>query len=332
MNLRKYGLVFLLLFFVFNTWGQKVSKTIALDTTFVKFDNLSVVPNSFRILIDSVSVSSSLFELNPINSSLVWKGKLPVTLQLEYVLLSIDFSKTYSKKDTSLIQPVFDFKNPFKSNGSSKKELDLFGLDNLNKSGSLSRGISLGNAQDLGVNSNFNLQLSGKISGNIELLASITDDNIPIQPDGNTQQLQDFDNVFIQLSESNWKLIAGDFTTNNMTSHYLRFQKKSKGLLYSNSFEMKDSNRLQTSAGVSISRGKYKTQFFQGVEGNQGPYKLVGADNELFILVLSGTEQVFVDGILLTRGAENDYVIDYNSAEIIFTPSFLITKNKRIEV
>ncbi|MDA9262043.1 hypothetical protein N9P38_01630 [Flavobacteriales bacterium] len=303
-----------------------------LDTTFIKLDSLSIVPSSFKIFKNNIPVSDFLYEFNPIISSIVWKGKLPITLKVEYVLLSMNFSKVYYKKDTSIIQSAFDYKNPFRSQGNSNKELDLFGMDDLNKSGSLSRGISLGNAQDLGVNSNFNLQLSGKIGGDINLLASITDDNIPIQPDGNTQQLQDFDNVFIQLSENNWKLIAGDFTTENMDSHYLRFRKKSKGLLYSNTFELKDSSSLQVSSGVSISRGKYATQFFQGIEGNQGPYKLVGADNEQFILVLSGTEQVFIDGNLLKRGAENDYVIDYNTAEIIFTPSFLITKNKRIEV
>lgn len=330
--LQKYGVLILLLFFVFDASSQKVTKTILLDSSFVQLDSLSIVPSSFAIFNESNPVQDSLFEFNPINASLIWKGELPVNLQVEYLLLSLNFSKIYFNKDSSLIQPVFNYKNPFRSLGNTDKELDLFGLDNLNKSGSLSRGISLGNAQDLGVNSNFNLQLSGKIGGDITLLASITDDNIPIQPDGNTQQLQDFDNVFIQLSENNWKLIAGDFTTENRESHYLRFRKKSKGLLYSNTFNLKDSNSLKTIAGVSVSRGKYATQFFQGVEGNQGPYKLVGADNEQFILVLSGTEQVFVDGNLLQRGAENDYVIDYNSAEITFTPSFLVTKNKRIEV
>lgn len=330
--LQKYGVLILLLFFVFDASSQKVAKTILIDSSFVQLDSFSIVPNSFVILNNTSPVQDSLFEFNPINASLIWKGGLPVNLQIEYVLLSVNFSKVYYSKDTSLVQTVFNYKNPFKSNGDTDKELDLFGLDNLNKSGSLSRGISLGNAQDLGVNSNFNLQLSGKIGGDITLLASITDDNIPIQPDGNTQQLQDFDNVFIQLSENNWKLIAGDFTTENRASHYLRFRKKSKGLLYSNLFKLKDSNLIQTSAGVSVSRGKYATQFFQGIEGNQGPYKLVGADNEQFILVLSGTEQVFVDGNLLQRGADNDYVIDYNSAEITFTPSFLVTKNKRIEI
>lgn len=330
--LQKYLLLIIMMFHFFDASSQKVSKTIELDSSFVQLDSLSIVPNSFVILMSDKPVQDSLFEFNPINSSLIWKGKLPVKINVEYVLFSINFGKVYKNKDTSLIQPVFDYKNPFRSDRKTTTDLDLFGLDNLNKSGSLSRGISLGNAQDLGVNSNFNLQMSGKIGGGINLLASITDDNIPIQPDGNTQQLQDFDNVFIQLSENDWKLIAGDFTTENMESHYLRFHKKSKGLLYSNNFGLKDSNFLKVEGGVSVSRGKYATQVFQGVEGNQGPYKLVGADNEQFILVLSGAEQVFVDGNLLKRGAENDYIIDYNSAEITFTPSFLITKNKRIEV
>ena len=328
----KYSLLGFLLLTSYFVSSQEVVRLLTIDSNWIQLDSLSIVPSSFRLFVGDSAVSEDLYELNAAEASMTWRGPVPYSVGVEYTLFTIDFSKRYSHKDTSLIQPLFTYSNPFRSADGNNPELDLFGGDNLNKSGSISRGISLGNSQDLGVNSNFNLQLSGKIGENISVLASVTDENIPIQPDGNTQQLQDFDNVFIQLSENNWKVIAGDFSIENFDSHYMRYRKKSMGLLYSNTFETKDSNKISLEAGAAVSRGKYRIQFFQGIEGNQGPYKLTGADNELFVLVLSGTEQVFVDGVLLKRGAENDYIIDYNSAEIIFTPKFLITKNKRIEV
>ncbi|MCY1221493.1 hypothetical protein D9M72_335510 [compost metagenome] len=48
--------------------------------------------------------------------------------------------------------------------------------------------------------------------------------------------------------------------------------------------------------------------------------------------MISGSERVFVNGILLTRGENNDYTIDYNAGEIIFTSLFPITSEMRINV
>jgi hypothetical protein len=46
---------------------------------------------------------------------------------------------------------------------------------------------------------------------------------------------------------------------------------------------------------------------------------------ENYCTVVSGSERVYVNGTLLKRGENNDYTIDYNAGEIVFTPLFTIT-------
>ncbi len=49
-------------------------------------------------------------------------------------------------------------------------------------------------------------------------------------------------------------------------------------------------------------------------------------------MVISGSEQVYVNGILLKRGENNQYTIDYNAGEIRFTSLFPITSEMRITI
>ena len=85
-----------------------------------------------------------------------------------------------------------------------------------------------------------------------------------------------------------------------------------------------------TKGSFAISRGKFARQTLPTKEGNQGPYRLQGNNGERFIIVLAGTERVLFNGTLLKRGFDYDYVIDYNRAEITFSPTRVIARDSRV--
>jgi hypothetical protein len=320
----------------YSQYSNKRTKVVQVNSDTISIDTLSIFPSSFtmRNLSNDALISPDDYELDYAAAKVIFKtGSRPESVLISYRSFPLNLSKTFQHKSPALNRKGdVAYYDRFFYQPKSEQTATFLDFGGLNYSGNFARGIQFGSNQDLTLNSNLDLRLSGKIGNGIEITAALTDNTIPLQPDGTTQQLQDFDRVFIQLKKDPHNIIAGDYNLKSNDSYFMKFSKQLQGISYMNDIRFKNGIRLQTSTSMAVSRGKFARNVFQAQEGNQGPYRLIGNNNETFIIILAGSEKIFVDGVRLQRGEMLDYIMDYNSGELIFMPRFLITKDSRIVV
>ncbi|HLV51801.1 MAG TPA: hypothetical protein VKY44_07570, partial [Flavobacterium sp.] len=297
------------------------TKTIVSDSIVqtISLDSIALNNNYFKINNkEGVSIDTLCYKID-FNSATLTLEPLNDTLVVSYLNYPDFLTKTYALYDTKRIVPNEDGAYIFTV--PEKKTSAFTPFDGLNTNGSISRGITVGNNQNLVTNSNLDLQIVGNLSDKVQIRASLQDSNVPLQNGGYSQKMDEFDQIFMELFSTNWSVKAGDLFLENRTSRFLNFNKKVQGISGTLQFENeKQKTTIETAA--ALVRGQYAKSEFVGQEGNQGPYKLKGSNNQLYILIISGSESVYVNGRKLTRGEQNDYVIDYNSGEIRFTTLF----------
>ncbi|MCD4795088.1 MAG: hypothetical protein K8R54_17790 [Bacteroidales bacterium] len=316
--------------------SNKQEKEVVLMNDSIILDTLSIVPGSVSVSFKGKKLPENLYKIDYsnalflINKQEVENSKYYIdTLTFNYRTFPISFSQKYVHKDSNIVSDNIKRKENKRYSPIDNTD-NFFSNSQLNKSGSISRGITFGNNQDASVNSDFNLQLSGNISPEISVTANISDNNIPVQADGTSQHLREFDKVFIELKSKKSRLTVGDFDINKPEGYFMNLHKKVKGAGFMTCYNLNKNINVTSAVNAAVSKGKFKRQKITGQEGNQGPYKLSGANNELYVIILSGSEKIFINGELLVRGNENDYTIDYNAGELTFTAKRTITKDSRI--
>ena len=327
-------LIILVSFCGFSQSQNSIYKTkhVAVKNT-IKIDSVGINSNSFSIRKkDKTIIDSTYYSVDFAKATLTFKKPIETdSIIINYLNFPEFLTKTYKQLDDNIIVENNDQNQTLYTLSQPNTNNDFIPFDGLTTSGSISRGVTVGNNQNSVLNSELDLQITGKLNDKVSLKASIQDANIPLQESGYSQRLDEFDQVFIELFSDNWNIRAGDIDLVNADSYFANFSKRVQGL----NLKLKlgeDDTQTNLFAAGAIVRGQFTTSQFIAQEGNQGPYKLQGPSGELFVLIVSGSETVYVNGIPAKRGEDQDYIIDYNAGEIIFNATFPITSEMRITV
>jgi len=224
--------------------------------------------------------------------------------------------------------------NPTQMDGSTERglfappdEVQDWRTSDLRVSGSKTVQVASGSRREMTVDQNLRLTIVGQLTPDIAVRAFLSDDNLPVVPEGNTEELRDIDKVLVELTAPVWHATLGDFVARRRGTTFGNYRRKLQGVSL-----QADPGATDFEILAGSPRGLYRTLQIRGQEANQGPYFLGGSGAAGNLFIVAGSERVTLDGRLMARGAERDYIIDYVAGTITFTYRQLITAESTIVV
>ena len=297
-----------------------------------------IIPGSERLYFEGARLDTSRYRLDYRHGRL-WVDPLSArstaTLIAVYRTYPFTFREAYRRRGVERAEVDTAGAVTVVEEERVDEAFDPFGGVHLQRSGSITRGISAGNNRDVTVESGLRMQVSGEVADGVEVQAVLTDENTPILPEGTTQRLSEFDRVFIEVAAAPGTAQLGDFDLHFGQGEFARITRKLQGVTVFGDVPDPQTAVLgggRVAVAGATARGIYRTQDIAVQEGVQGPYRLEGLGGEQFIIVVPGSETVYLNGQPLTRGESNDYVIDYATGELTFTSNRLITEESRVTV
>ncbi len=193
-------------------------------------------------------------------------------------------------------------------------------------SGSKSLSVEMGRGRDASLHQTLDLTVRGRVAGDVELAATLSDQALPFEPDGTTRELQDLDQLFLSVRAPQGEVTMGDFRLDSGPGEFARVSRQLQGVR--GQATVAGSKWDVAAASAKGARGSIEVR---GEDGKQGPYALVTrVAGEIPPGVVAGSETVWLDGIKLRRGADQDYVIDYGAGTVTFTTRHPITAESRL--
>ncbi len=186
-------------------------------------------------------------------------------------------------------------------------------------------GITVGSDRDLRLEQSLRLNISGRITRDVSVTAYLSDQNTPLVPEGDTEELRSLDKVLVEIESDHMAATMGDYILEIDGGSLLRVRRDLSGVKVRG-----EAGRAAIVLAGARAEGEYVSMTFRGIGGKQGPYPLTDRSGATGITVVAGSERIWLDGERLRRGKDNDYTIDYASGEIEFTERKHITGDSEV--
>ena len=250
------------------------------------------------------------------------------TVQISYRVLPFAIKKGYKRdlfrQDQPLEQPLGEVELEPRTD-LIEQRLPRSGLPPVQVAGTQTFGVSVGSKRSLSPEHALRISVDGKVSENVSVTALLSDQDLPIQPEGTTEDIQDIDQKLIRIISPNVTGLLGDFE-GSLGNTDIFFNRALEGVQVTGDFKWGKFHLIPS----AIPKGQSASKTIRGEEG-RSEYR-IDVDGE-FVIVKAGTEIVWLNGQRMRRGESNDYVIrDYGDPIIEFMSKHLITSNDIIRV
>ncbi|MCX7021805.1 MAG: hypothetical protein NTW26_05960, partial [bacterium] len=203
--------------------------------------------------------------------------------------------------------------------------------DRVKISGSKGVGLRLTSGQGLGVVQSLDVALSGELASGLYLEGVLSDSDLPVSVEGTSAELEELDEVRLSAWTDHMRLDLGDYYTRGEgepgTDRYGPGERRFEGVQLN-----LDYTGWGLWGAVSRAKGQAAANRFNPTPGVCGPYQLLGDSGETNLVLVAGSEEVYLNGVRLSRGLGADYTVDYSLGTVTFNPALALHASDEVLV
>ena len=102
--------------------------------------------------------------------------------------------------------------------------------DGITFSGLKTVSVEMGANRGASLEQSLDLTVRGRVAGDVEVAAMLSDQRLPFEPDGSSRELEDLDRLSLQIRSSKAEATMGDFFLDGIPGQFARMTRRLEGV------------------------------------------------------------------------------------------------------